>query len=77
MTGRTKKRGRDIAKGYSVRQFVAKLRRLADCIEKGRAFSIQISGERVVVPADAVISVEHERGAGEEEVEFQLRWKRG
>lgn len=77
MAGKMKKRGRDIAKGYSAGQFVAKLRRLADSIEKGRAFSIQIDGERVVVPADAAISVEHERAGGEEEVEFQLRWRRG
>lgn len=76
MAGKVKKRGRDIAKGYSVGQFAAKLRRLADCIEKGRAFSIQIAGERVVVPPDAAISVEHERAGGEEEVEFQLVWKR-
>ena len=29
-----KKKDRDIEKGYSVKQMVAKLRRLADCLEK-------------------------------------------
>lgn len=77
MAGKAKKRGRDIAKNYSVKEFAAKLRRLADCIEKGRAFPIQIAGERVVVPASAAASVEHERDGGQEEVEFQLRWRRG
>jgi len=77
MSRETKKRGRDIAKGYSPRQFAAKLRRLADCVEKGRAFSIQIDGEKVLIPADAAASVEHERAGGKEEVEFQLRWERG
>lgn len=70
-----KKRERDIEKVYSTRLFIAKLRRLADALEQGRAFSIQVAGERVRVPAHASISVEHERSEGEEEVEFQVRWR--
>lgn len=66
---------RDVEKDYPLQQFVAKLRRLADCLEQGTQFRIQIAGERVAVPPDVVINVEHERGATEEEVEFQLRWK--
>ena len=65
---------RDIEKDYSPKQFVAKLRRLADCIEQGKRFRIQIAGERVSIPPDATINLEHERGSGEEEVEFQLKW---
>ncbi len=65
---------RDIERNYLAKQFVAKLRRLADCIEQGKRFRIQVAGERVSIPPDAVISVEHERGASEEEVEFQLKW---
>ena len=61
---------RDIEKGYTTKQFVAKLRRLADCIEKGKMFRIQISGKRIAVPSDAVFAIEHERGDGEEEIEF-------
>ncbi len=71
-----KKRSRDLEKTYSVKQFAAKLRRLADCMESGRNFSITVSGERVAVPAHAQISVEHERTRTEEEIEFQLKWKR-
>ena len=41
-----KKKDRDIEKGYSVKQMVAKLRRLADCLEAGRQFKIQIAGEK-------------------------------
>lgn len=66
---------RDIEKDYPARQFVAKLRRLADCIEQGKRFQIQVAGERISIPADAVINIEHERGEGEEEIEFQLKWK--
>ena len=67
---------RDVEKQYPASQFVDKLRRLADCIEQDKRFRIQVAGVRVSVPPDAMISVEHERGDGEEEVEFQLRWQR-
>jgi len=77
VAGQVKKSRRDATKGYSVKQFSAKLRRLADALEKGRAFTIQIAGERVIIPAGASVSVEHERAGREDEVEFQLRWKRG
>jgi amphi-Trp domain-containing protein len=66
---------RDIEKIYSIEDFVAKLRRLADALEAGKAFEIQVAGERLYIPADAVISIEHERTEGEEELEFQLKWK--
>ena len=39
----------DIAKVYPVKQFVAKLRLLADCLENGQQFRIQIAGERITV----------------------------
>ncbi len=65
---------RDIESGYTNAQFVAKLRRLADAIESGNKFEIQIAGERVFVPASAVFTVEHERSGSDEEVEFQIKW---
>ena len=74
MATQNKKRKRDIEKNYPVKQFVKKLRRLADCIEQGQRFQIQVAGERIVVPADAIINIEHERGDSSEEVEFQLKW---
>ena len=66
---------RDIEKVYSVADFVAKLRRLADALETGKRFEIQVAGERIYVPADAEISIEHEREGGDEELEFQIKWK--
>ncbi|TWD79785.1 amphi-Trp domain-containing protein [Kribbella amoyensis] len=65
---------RDVERNYSVPEFAAKLRRLADALESGKPFRIQIAGERFTVPRNAQISVEHERGDSEEEVEFQLKW---
>ena len=66
---------RDIERTYTAKQFVSKLRRLADAIENDERFRIQIAGERVSIPSDAVISVEHERDGEVEEVEFQIRWR--
>ena len=37
---------RDIEKTYSLPDFVSKLRRLADALEQGERFDIQIAGER-------------------------------
>lgn len=71
----TKKKERDVEKIYSIKEFVAKLRRLADALESGNTFSIQVAGERIHIPAEASISVEHERSDSIEEVEFQLKWE--
>lgn len=68
------KEDRDVEKNYSTPDVVSKLRRLADALEAGKPFRIQIAGERFTVPGHAEFSVEHERGDGEEEVEFQLKW---
>ena len=71
-----KKGKRDIEKEYSVKETVAKLRRLAECLETGKPFRIQIEGERIHIPAGATFNIEHEREGNNEEVEFQLKWKR-
>ncbi len=74
MAQREKRRQCDIEKNYPAKQFVTKLRRLADCIEQNNRFRIQVAGERVSVPPDADINIEHEREEGTEEIEFQLKW---
>jgi amphi-Trp domain-containing protein len=65
---------RDVEKVYSTSEFVSKLRRLADALETGERFEIQVAGERVYVPSGAEFNVEHEREGNEEEIEFQLKW---
>lgn len=67
---------RDVEKGYPKADFVAKLRRLADAIESGDRFEIQIEGERIYVPMRAQFTIEHERSDDEEEIEFQIKWSR-
>ena len=69
------KEERDIEKVYSKKEFVEKLRRLADSIENGKKFEIQIAGERIYVPVRAEFNIEHEREGEEEEIEFQIKWK--
>jgi amphi-Trp domain-containing protein len=74
MAMQKKKRKRDIERNYPAKQFVKKLRRLADCIEQGRRLQIQVAGERISIPSTAIINIEHERGTSSEEVEFQFKW---
>jgi amphi-Trp domain-containing protein len=75
MATRKAKPERDVTRAYPLSQFADKLRRLADAVEGGQRFRIQVAGERVSIPPDAMISVEHERGEDGEEVEFQITWK--
>ncbi len=70
-----KKHERDIEKEYTNRQTISKLRRLAEALEEGRNFRIQIAGERIYVPKRAIVNIEHEREGNEEEIEFQIKWK--
>lgn len=70
------KRKRDIEKRYPKADFVSKLRRLADAIENSERFAIQIAGERIFVPRNAVFNIEHERSAEGEEIEFQIKWSK-
>lgn len=65
---------RENEKCYPQKQFVAKLRRLAHCIEQSKRFEIHLAGEKISIPPTAIVSIEHERGASEEEIEFQIKW---
>ena len=65
---------RDVERVYDIEATVAKLRRLADALESGSTFRIQVAGERIRVPRRAAFSIEHERDDDHEEVEFQFTW---
>lgn len=71
-----RKKKRDLEKVYSQKEFIEKLRRFADGLEEGKQFRIQIAGERIVVPARAIVNIEHERGTDDEEIEFQIKWQK-
>ena len=72
---REEKPERDLEKVYSTKELAAKLRRLADALEQGGRFRIQVAGERISIPPDALFNVEHEREGNREEVEFQFQWE--
>lgn len=65
---------RDIEKDVPVAQFVETLRRLADALEAGESFRIQVANKRFTVPADAAIVIEHEVDDGNEELALELQW---
>lgn len=68
---------RDIEKDVPVEYFVSTLRRLADALESGEPFRIQVQNRRFVVPGDAELVVEHEVEGDDEELALELKWKRG
>jgi amphi-Trp domain-containing protein len=65
----------EVEKGYSNKQTAEKLRRLAESIEQGKAFEIQVGGQRIYVPADAEIDFEYERIDDVHELEVEIKWK--
>ena len=64
----------DVEKSYKTHENAAKLRRLADALENGNAFEIQIAGNRVYVPPTAVIEFEYESKGDEREIEIEIKW---
>jgi amphi-Trp domain-containing protein len=64
----------EVEKGYSNKQTAEKLRRLAEAIEQGKEFEIQVSGQRIYVPADATIDFEYERDEESHELEVEIKW---
>ena len=66
---------RDVEKDVPVSQFVDTLRRLADALEAGESFRIQVQNRRFTVPADADIVIEHEVDGGNEELALELQWE--
>ncbi|MDI1436420.1 amphi-Trp domain-containing protein [Polyangium sorediatum] len=68
---------RDVTRIRTRDEFVALLRRVADAVERGEPFRVQVGGVRVTVPYEAELSIEHEAEGDAEEIEMQLRWRRG
>ena len=67
---------RDVERIYSTPEVVAKLRRLADALEQGKTFEIQVAGERVRVPPHATVEFEYQREGDDEELEIEVKWTR-
>lgn len=67
---------RDVERNCDPKEFIATLRRLADALERGEPFRIQVAGQRFTVPGEAALAIEHEVDDDAEELELQLRWQR-
>ncbi|HJL18269.1 MAG TPA: amphi-Trp domain-containing protein [Sandaracinaceae bacterium LLY-WYZ-13_1] len=67
---------RDVERDCPTERFVQTLRRLADALEAGEPFRIQVANARFTVPQQAALSIEHEAEGGDEELELQLKWRR-
>lgn len=65
---------RDVDVMQDTAAFVAELRRLADALESGGEFTIELDGEEVTIPEGALFSIAHEVEDGEVELEFQVTW---
>ena len=68
---------RDIEKNVPKDRFVETLRRLADALERGEPFRIQVQQQRMTVPGDAELVIEHEVEGDQEELSLELQWRRG
>lgn len=66
---------RDIEKNVDREYYVSTLRRLADALEKGETFRIQVQSKRFSVPRDAELIIEHEVEDGAEELSLELKWQ--
>ena len=62
-------------KSYSNRDAAKKLRRLANALEKGKPFSIQIAGRRIRVPATAGVEFEYEQQGLNHQIEIEMEWR--
>ena len=64
----------DVEKSYQNKAVIDKLRRLADALEQGKTFQIQIAGNRVNVPPTAAVEFEYEKNGERQEIEIEISW---
>jgi amphi-Trp domain-containing protein len=65
---------RDVERNVNPAEFAKVLRRVADALETGESFRIQVANKRFTVPKAASISIEHEVEDGDAELELQFTW---
>ncbi len=65
---------RDVEKEIDKARFIETLRRLADALEAGEPFRIQVAQKRFTIPAGATLQIEHEVDGGAEELALELVW---
>ena len=70
--------GIDVERSYTPAQTADKLRRIADAIEEGKSFRLQVAGNRLRVPTDGAIEIEMQTDADASagEIEIEIKWNR-
>jgi len=67
----------DVERSYTPAQTADKLRRIADAIEAGKSFRLQVAGNRLRVPTDGDVEIEMQTdGDGAGEIEIEIKWNR-
>jgi amphi-Trp domain-containing protein len=66
----------DVERAYNARETAKKLRRIAEALETGKPFRIQVAGKRIQVPTDAKIEIELQSEENGGEIEIEISWKR-
>ena len=67
----------DVERSYTPAQTADKLRRIADAIEAGKSFRLQVAGNRLRVPSDGDVEIEMQTdGDGAGEIEIEIKWNR-
>ena len=67
----------DVERSYSPGETAATLRRIADAIEFGKYFRIQVAGNRLSIPPSAAIEIEMQADReGSGEIEIEIKWDR-
>lgn len=67
---------RDIEKNVKREYFIETLRRMADALERGESFRIQVQNQRFEVPVTASLVIEHEVSDDREELALEFQWSR-
>ncbi len=66
-----------VERSYTPAQTADKLRRIADAIEAGKSFRLQVGGNRLSIPSDCTVEIEMQTdGNGAGEIEIEIKWNR-
>ena len=66
----------DVERGYTPEQTADKLRWIANAIEDGKSFRIQVGGNQMRIPTDGKIGIEMNRDGSRGEIEIEIKWDR-
>jgi amphi-Trp domain-containing protein len=66
----------DVEREYTTKETAQKLRRIADALENGESFRLQVDGKRVSVPANAKVEIELQLDDESGEIEIEISWTR-